>query len=58
MENVGKSVRMILTVKELEKLENIASSEKRSLSNTVSIIVSEYLENLETEKEKENTESE
>lgn len=58
MENVPKGVRMVLTENELQQLENLAKEQKRSVSNTVSIIVSEYLGNLETEKEKEKTESE
>jgi hypothetical protein len=58
MENKAKSVRMVLAENELQQLENLASTEKRSVSNTVSIIVSEYFKNLnlakENEKEKVN----
>ncbi len=51
MERVGKTVRMLLTESELEQLESLAKYEQRSLSNMVSIIVSEYLEKKKAEKE-------
>lgn len=51
--NIAKSVRLLLTEQEMEQLENLIEKEKRSASNTVSIIVSKHLEELEKEKSTE-----
>jgi hypothetical protein len=50
IKNVAKGVRLLLTEQEMEQLENLIASEKRSASNTVSLIVSEYLKQLEKER--------
>lgn len=44
-ERVGKTVRMLLTESELLELTITAETQQRSLSNMVSIIVSEYIAN-------------